>query len=252
MSLLRCILGALFFGLISVITAGLCNWQLNRRIWKAALMDEREQSLTQDPVDLASLTASATDIFSGLTEEERAALLERLSDANVSFENVMEALDELKKELAFHNVYVDGRFDYGRELLLGPTVPPLENGQFNKVEMNKGYFVITPFNLYEPLRVEMPVKNDNGEVAATIPVVMHDMLVNRGWIPAGLIKTYLANPLLEHEMLSPEEMTMMANIIHQQHDVNDPPDATQLRQLLEQTRISPPQGINVYCWTSWC
>ncbi len=108
------------FGLLCfapILTFCLGVWQVKRLKWKTKLIAQAEDRLSYKPIVFPN----------GLTDEE------------------------VEKELLYRKVYITGKFDYSREVYVGPR---LRDGR-------KGYTVVCPFAL----------SNGDG-----------DILVERGWI----------------------------------------------------------------------
>jgi cytochrome oxidase assembly protein ShyY1 len=136
---------------------------------------------------------------------------------NISVDDIVNALEDYKTKSQFHNVMLDGQYDYTNEMLVGPTIPPLDGG-FKNIEVQKGYYIITPCQLYEPFQVNLPIKDEHGNHHVNLKLVTHSVLVNRGWIPQGLLPNYLNAPLTEHELYSKEDLKILERRIRSKHD----------------------------------
>ena len=152
--------GAAVFGTLVVGTFGLGTWQTNRYFWKEELIQQRKQTLSDNPVDLIT------------------RLQELLASAGVAFD-LSNPVDH--SDLHYTRISARGVFDHSNEICIGPRVPPKQEhaaSGMNIAEVggeSHGYFVVTPLIL------------DNG--GGTI-------LVNRGWIPDPKKTKFKTQPAL--------------------------------------------------------
>ena len=147
----RRVAGALFFTGTSLLTTGLCAWQIQRHFWKKELLASREAGLALPPVPLEQhlpqLVGTAWDAFL----------------ASAAAFRIVDLPTSLELTAAPRHVTLRGRFDYAREQLVGFAAPPLDTGNVKKGDAVRGYYVCTPLMLAPeaalalPLRPTMPV-----------------------------------------------------------------------------------------------
>ena len=108
-------LGIATFGSISLITAYLGKWQIDRYNWKTNLIEKRKKQLNGNPIPL----------------HESQSALQKGQDSN--------------GRLDYEYVYCKGSFDYENSITVGPRSVPKGSSKDVGCISKSGLLVITPF-----------------------------------------------------------------------------------------------------------
>lgn len=194
--------GKIFFSSLCASTFGLGCWQAQRYFEKIEQVKQREEELSQDPVEL--------DKHAVCTREE-------MNYGNVNAVSSSQYPDEQdgkqNVKRGYRPVYVRGRFRHQDEILIGPRGPPLgalsasgpNSGRSSggMASSPQGYYCLTPF------------ERMNG---------MGTVIVNRGWIPRSHVQENAAwtRPNGEIALVGIVSKTEQPRLFSPVHSAKDP------------------------------
>jgi Uncharacterized conserved protein len=201
--------GKIFFSSLCASTFGLGCWQAQRYFEKIEQVKQREEELSQDPVELGKNVVC--------TREEMSYGNINTNSSSQQQQQKQYPPDEQKgnsnEHKGYRPVYVQGRFRHQDEILIGPRGPPLgalsasgpNSGRSSggMASSPQGYYCLTPF------------ERRNG---------MGTIIVNRGWIPRSHVQenTAWSRPNDEMVLVGIVSKTEQPRLFSPVHSAKDP------------------------------
>ena len=134
-------------------------------------------------------SAGETSTFSVALSNAIASFANKIGD--VAFNRKF--VNDLKENTEYIPVKLRGKFLYDQETLVGYVSAPIDVTNTKRRETQRGFYLLTPFELEEPVVVKTPAHDRGNDVE----IVIKRVYVNRGWIISTVAKSYLAHPVYE-------------------------------------------------------
>lgn len=115
----------------------------------------------------------------------------------LTVDGVLSSLQNFKEQVQFRQVRLSGTFDYSKEQLVGMQAPPLDVRNVHKGDNKRGYYILTPLTLDEPLVLSVPIVDKQTGAVMPAEITVKQVLVNRGWINANAVLSYINNRIAE-------------------------------------------------------